>query len=86
MIGSARNMLARPGLGERRIRSASLSFPRIPCDERFKTSRHNMYIIRVATSLENLEKSGNFKIVRENLEKAGKNIKESGILNFAQFP
>jgi len=43
-------------------------------------------IIRVATSLENLEKSGNFEIVRENLEKVGKNIKESGILNFAQFP
>jgi len=44
---------------------------------------------RVATSLENLEnleKSGNFEIIRENLEKAGKNIKESGILDFAQFP
>jgi len=34
---------------------------------------------RVATSL---EKSGNFEIVRENL--AGKNVKESGILNFSQ--
>jgi len=40
--------------------------------------------ITVATSLENLEKSGNFEIVRENLKKAGKNVKESGILNFAQ--
>jgi len=48
-----------------------------------------MNIIRVATSLENLEnleKSENFEIIRENLEKARKNIKESGILNFAQFP
>jgi len=41
-------------------------------------------IFRVATNLENLEKSGNFEIVRENLKKAGKNVKESGILNFAQ--
>jgi len=39
-----------------------------------------IYKYRVATSLENLEnleKSGNFEIVKENLEKAGKNIKES---------
>jgi len=38
MIGRARNTLARPGSGERRILSASSLFP---SDGRFKTSCHN---------------------------------------------
>jgi len=42
MIGSARNMLARPGSGERRIQGALSLVAQTPCDGRSKTSRHTI--------------------------------------------
>jgi len=43
MIGSARNTLARPGSGERRILGALSLIAQTSCDGRSKTSRHNTH-------------------------------------------